>query len=431
MQNGRARMTGRKSFYIVAPMILFIIIFSLLIIWLFVLNRKKGASDETTLQSINLKTMDTPELKPFVWKKYINTTAARERNGVFEQVLDNGTIIRYSIDPWLQQKADSILSHFKIPWAAVFMYSIKDGRILVFKGRSEKDKRLTDLELITKAWAPGASVFKVVSASALLSTGAVNVTDTWCYHGGSHRLTSKLLVENPAKDNKCVNLPMALAQSANVVFARLGKRYLTRKSLLYHASSWGFHMDFNFILPVEKSRIKILARDENAVAFTAAGFGEVTLSPFHGAWMMSIAGNDGIPVSPWLVESVKSSENKILFSHKPEGTPQGRVISSTQAASLRKMLELTVTSGTARDAFYKVDEARYNFTCAGKTGTLARTEPEYLEYSWFTGYAPADKPEVVFAVALINPAKWRTKSIFVAATMLKLYFEKYHKEKSG
>jgi cell division protein FtsI/penicillin-binding protein 2 len=46
---------------------------------------------------------------------------------------------------------------------------------------------------------------------------------------------------------------------------------------------------------------------------------------------------------------------------------------------------------------------------AGKTGTLARTEPFYMEHSWFVGFAPADKPAVIVSVLLGNPENWHLK----------------------
>ena len=41
-----------------------------------------------------------------------------------------------------------------------------------------------------------------------------------CYHGGMHRLVKKLLEDKPRLDRRCLSLGMALAKSANVVFAR-------------------------------------------------------------------------------------------------------------------------------------------------------------------------------------------------------------------
>jgi peptidoglycan glycosyltransferase len=59
---------------------------------------------------------------------------------------------------------------------------------------------------------------------------------------------------------------------------------------------------------------------------------------------------------------------------------------------------------------------------AGKTGTLsAQTDKGYLGSSWFIGYAPADHPQVAFAVALGNHASWRIKASYVGRRLITEY----------
>jgi cell division protein FtsI/penicillin-binding protein 2 len=49
------------------------------------------------------------------------------------------------------------------------------------------------------------------------------------------------------------------------------------------------------------------------------------------------------------------------------------------------------------------------FTSAGKTGTLTKTDPFYMEHSWFVGYAPVEAPEVIVAVVLGNGESWELR----------------------
>jgi cell division protein FtsI/penicillin-binding protein 2 len=41
---------------------------------------------------------------------------------------------------------------------------------------------------------------------------------------------------------------------------------------------------------------------------------------------------------------------------------------------------------------------------------LTRTDPFYMEHSWFVGYAPVDKPQFVVSVVLGNPESWHLKA---------------------
>jgi cell division protein FtsI/penicillin-binding protein 2 len=59
---------------------------------------------------------------------------------------------------------------------------------------------------------------------------------------------------------------------------------------------------------------------------------------------------------------------------------------------------------------------------AGKTGSLDRKEGPFLAYSWFVGFAPAERPEVAVAVLLGNGMSWHKHAHQVAAEVLSDYF---------
>ena len=64
------------------------------------------------------------------------------------------------------------------------------------------------------------------------------------------------------------------------------------------------------------------------------------------------------------------------------------------------MMELTTRIGTAKGTFRDRRGRRLlPVEVAGKTGTLsAETDRGYVGYSWFVGYAPAERPAIAFAV---------------------------------
>ena len=43
-----------------------------------------------------------------------------------------------------------------------------------------------------------------------------------------------------------------------------------------------------------------------------------------------------------------------------------------------------------------------------------------MEYSWFVGYAPAQKPEIVVSVLLGNPENWHLKGHSAAKRLIDL-----------
>src|SRR5450755_4270452 len=97
--------------------------------------------------------------------------------------LTEGGHAELTLDPRLQTSTDEVLRAFQIPYGAAVVVSIPDGRVLAMVGRSAADPRHGPADLALHPWAPSASVFKVVSATALVESGLSGATRT-CYHGG-------------------------------------------------------------------------------------------------------------------------------------------------------------------------------------------------------------------------------------------------------
>jgi cell division protein FtsI/penicillin-binding protein 2 len=103
----------------------------------------------------------------------------------------------------------------------------------------------------------------------------------------------------------------------------------------------------------------------------------------------------------------------------------GRLLSSTTALRLERMMEVTVASGTARAAFH--DDLGHPLLgavqVAGKTGTLHPSDGhEEGLASWFIGFAPARSPTLVVSVLLENGTVWRRKASEVARDVMRSYF---------
>jgi peptidoglycan glycosyltransferase len=168
---------------------------------------------------------------------------------------------------------------------------------------------------------------------------------------------------------------------------------------------------------VETSRAEI-PDDPFGLATTAAGFGPVRLSALHGAIVASIVANGGMFVPPEVVSSASGAE-------LPHGAAPHRVLDERVAGALAGMMRTTVTEGTARH-FFRERRARSStlshLTVAGKTGSLSEADP-FRDYSWFIGFAPVDRPQVAFAVVVVNDRSWRVKAPFVAREALRAWSE--------
>lgn len=345
-------------------------------------------------------------------------TMVRHGSGYVAQ-MDNGARAELTLDPRLQEAADDVLNTFQIPYGAAVVVSVPDGRVLALAGRSAVAPELGAEELALQAWAPAASIFKIVSAAALVSEGGLTAESRICYHGGVSSVLADNLVDMPRIDRACATLGYGLGKSQNAIFAKLAARHLTPARLEHVGKAFGFGKDIPFEIPVERSHLDV-PEDQLEFARTAAGFWHSTLSPLHGALVAAAIGNGGEMPAPRIVERAFGSEGQPL---RLPNTPGRTVMNAAAAREVGRMMELTTSIGTAKNTFTdRRGRPLLPVSVAGKTGTLsAETDKGYLGYSWFVGYAPAERPQIAFAVALGNRANWRIKATYVARRLVTEY----------
>ena len=315
----------------------------------------------------------------------------------------DGRTARLTVDPHLQGQMQKLLKMYKPQGAAVVAIDPKTGKVLALADYGEGE--------VTRPAYPAASVFKIITGAALLEKG-VSPDDEICFHGGRHALREKLLEDKPRLDRRCLSLSMALAKSANVVFAKMAVKHLDADELRKEAEHFLFNRPI-FDQPIQQSKAEI---PDNGLDFakSAAGFGEVKLSPMHAALIAAAVGNGGVAEEPSLIDAIDGEEVP------PTGSM--RLLNAETAASLRDMMKLTVSSGTATSSF--VERHRNilgSIEVAGKTGSLSDHKKPFKDYSWFVGFAPADDPKIAVAAVVVNGLKWRVHAPFIAREALKAY----------
>lgn len=308
-----------------------------------------------------------------------------------------------TIDPTLQSQLTRILQDYRVPYGAVVVLEPSTGRVLAMAEHSQAQPGLRGLT--TRAVFPAASVFKIITGSALLEAGVTPMDET-CFHGGKRRLSEKLL-EDSARDSECHSLAEAMGKSANVIFAKLTHRYLSPDALKRAAARFHFNREIKFPVPLDVSLAAVPDGDEFRFAQTGAGFGDVYMSPMHGALLACVAANKGLWKDPVLFEPEANTP-------PPEGE---RVLSPEVARDLTTMMEATVTKGTARRIFHERGMGVPG--AVGKTGTLADRTP-FRDYSWFVGFAPKDNPKVAVAALIVNEPIWRIRATWLGREAMRL-----------
>jgi len=316
-----------------------------------------------------------------------------------------------TLDARLQKRLERTLTDYDVPYGATVLLDPRTGRVLAMAEHSRSEPRATNLSL--RARSPAASIFKIVTAAALLEQG-YSPEEPVCYHGGNHRLAPRMLKDDTRRDNACLPLSAAFGHSANVVFAKLADRGLTPEVLRATADRFLFNSTIPFPSPVETSRAEI-PEDRFGLANAAAGFGDVRLSALHAAMLGAVVANHGVLVPPWVVELVQGNEPA------PALLEPMRIVDERVADALGGMMRATVTGGTAQRAFSRPPRELRGVSVAGKTGSLNEQKP-FRDHTWFVGYAPAEDPQVVVATVVVNGPLWRVRAPWVAREALAAYF---------
>ena len=331
-------------------------------------------------------------------------------------------VAELTLDVDLQRIARRLIAARHMPAASVVLVDVATGHLLVYASRSEGGP---PRDGCVEASAPSASVFKIVTAAALVEDAHLGSDTKQCYSGGEQRITATDLVDDPVRDKWCTTLAGALGHSVNTAFARLAKAHLSAPQLEAMARRFGYGQALPFDVPVEPSAVHVPV-EPLAFARTAAGFWNTRLSPLHAAEMSAIVARGGESLRPTIVAKIAAAPGGARAPEPAAALPH-RAIAPETAEQLTVMMERTVSEGTSWHAFHDAHGAPFlpAIAVAGKTGTLSDPETHHT-YTWFTGFAPSRPPggegQVAIATLVVNGPTWQIKANVLARDVLRAYF---------
>ncbi len=334
--------------------------------------------------------------------------------------LDGGRLAELTLDPVVQRAARTAMRKYRVPEAGVVMMDVKTGELLAYASHVNDGE---PFDVNARAEPPAASIFKVVSGAAFVEKADLSAKTEQCYHGGKSRIMPDELEQDARRDKWCATLGMAMGRSINVVFGRLAQKHLTPEDLTEVGGAFGFGAPVPFVVENEPSQIDI-PQDPLEFARAAAGFWHTSLSPLLAASIAQAVANGGVALAPRIVRKVFDGEDVVW---EDEGGPVvlRRAIKPETAREVTRMMVETVANGSGYKTFHDAKGRGFipAMAIAGKTGTLTRHK-ENRHYTWFVGFAPADKPEVAIAALVVNTPLWRIKGPVLARDVLRAYFAK-------
>ena len=324
-----------------------------------------------------------------------------------------GAAVQLTIDPVVQQAAYDAMGDLK---GAIVAIEPSTGRILAMVSTpsfdpnrlaahdtqsvlAAYDQLLADPNnpLVNRAingdlYFPG-STFTVLVAAAAIDSGQFTPEDTF---PNPARLALPLSADTITNSSggtcgsgSTVTIATALRLSCNIPFAELGLA-LGEQTLAQYTEAFGFGT--SFAVPMEATASSFPAGlDDAQLMLSSFGQYDVRVSPLHVALISAAIANGGNLMQPTLLDRIIAPDLSIV--QQPEATLLRQPISRITAETMTRLMVDGVTNGAASNARIE------GIAVAGKTGT-AENGDDAPYTLWFTGFAPADNPQVAIAVVI-------------------------------
>lgn len=339
-----------------------------------------------------------------------------------------GDNVYTTLDAALQEAAFKALDNYR---GAIVVSEPSTGRILAMVSTPGFDSNeiadiwedlVEDKEssvLVNRAsqglYPPG-STFKIVTALEYIRENP----DTWqdysftcpgyyeedgnrirCYHGISHGK---------------VDLTESFAKSCNASFANIGMSL--DEAMLQDTLE---KLLFNKNLPVSflSAKSSALYWDEISPADmmqTVIGQGRTQITPLHLNMITAAIANDGIMMKPYLIDHVENANGNLVKTFG--ASAYGRVMSEEEAQILAGLMTAVVEEGTATRI------SGLSYTVAGKTGSAEYGNVKGESHAWFTGFAPAENPQICVTIILEGAGSGGDYAVPMAKRVFNAWFNR-------
>jgi penicillin-binding protein 2 len=260
------------------------------------------------------------------------------------------------------------------------------------------DDTLPMFDRATSAALPPGSLFKAITAAALLDSKRIDPDATFDCVGYLERKDRHrdYIFRHFGVGHGPTTLTSAIAESCNVYFFHAA-RLFGAQPLISWGDRFGYGEPTGVDLPGETAgHLPKNSRSADALGL-AIGQADLTASPLQVVRSFAAIANGGRLVTPHVVRSSGPREGTgtvrpLLQNDVVEGATQDML------ARIREGLE-QVVSHPRGSGYQSVRHPQV--AIAGKTGT-AEVGGDRPDHAWFAGYAPADDPQVAFVVLLEN-----------------------------
>lgn len=220
-----------------------------------------------------------------------------------------------------------------------------------------------------------------------------------CYHGQSHGL---------------VDFTKSFAKSCNSSFANIGVQ-LSIPDLQKTCRQLLLNTDLKTELVYKKSSFTLSEYDTSyAVMQTAIGQGQTTVTPLELNLITAAIANKGKAMTPYVVDRIESATGATVKKTSPQA--EAVMMTEDEASFMTGLMKEVVESGTASKL------KGLSYTAAGKTGSAEFSGNKSDSHAWFTGFAPAEDPQICVTIIVESAGSGGDYAVPIARRILDTYF---------
>ncbi|WP_102706895.1 penicillin-binding transpeptidase domain-containing protein [Terribacillus saccharophilus] len=327
------------------------------------------------------------------------------------QAAQDGDNVYLTIDQKIQTLLEDTLTQVDEKWnpkkiSAVVM-NPKTGEIVAMSNRPSYDPNDPENvenwynDSISNPMEPG-STMKMFTVASAIEEGKWNPDEK--YKSGVYKVDDETKFSDWDKGWGEISYLEGIQRSSNVAVSNIVANKIGEDTFLEYLKKFHFDQKSGIDLPGEIAGT-ILYNYEAEKISTSFGQGS-TATPIQMITAASAIANDGKMVTPHIIDKIVNPDTKKIVKQNKTNV-QAEPISKETADETLKVLESVVTSEHGTGKPYKLDD----YSVAGKTGTAQIPDSETGKYMngkdnylfSFLGMAPADDPELIMYVSVLQP----------------------------
>lgn len=335
-----------------------------------------------------------------------------DRNSVYvepEDGLDIYLTVNYELQSSIERELDNIVTKYNPEGAWTLAMDPNTGEILGMSSRpnfNPNNYKNYSTEVINRnmaIWAsyePG-STFKILTVSAAVNEGKVDLLKDTFYDGGSVNVDGARIKCWKAGGHGAQTFLEVVQNSCNPGFVELGRR-LGKETLFDYINKFGYGKKTGIDLNGESSGILFNLDKVGPVELATTAFGQgVSVTAIQQVAAVSAAINGGTLYKPYIVKRITEHETGQIIKEIEPTKVRENIVTKETSEKVRMTLESVVSLGTGRNAY--ID----GYRVGGKTGTAQKVNNGvYMHGNYivsFIGFMPANDPKVVVYLAIDNP----------------------------